>query len=156
MLQPGLMMDRPLLISGILEHAAAQFRDTPIVSRETCGPIFRYTYAECAVRTRRLANALRRLGFDAGTAIASIAWNNHRHLETYYAVSGSGMIMHTINPRLHPEQLIYIINHAEDRVLLFDANFAPLIKAIAPQCPSVAAWICLCDATNLPAGDDLP
>jgi acyl-CoA synthetase (AMP-forming)/AMP-acid ligase II len=151
MLQPGLMMDRPLLISGIIEHAAAQFGDTQIVSRETHGPIFRYTYAECAARARRLANGLRRLGLDAGSAVGSIAWNNHRHLEAYYAVSGCGMVMHTCNPRLHPDQLIYIINHAEDRVLLFDATFAPLVQGIAPHCPKVEVWVCLGDADNMPA-----
>ena len=156
MLQRGLMMDRPLLISAIIEHAAAQFGDTTIVSRETHGPIFRYTYAECAVRVRRLANALRHLGLDAGTSVASIAWNNHRHLEAYYAVSGSGMVMHTCNPRLHPEQLIYIINHAEDRMVLFDATFAPLVKGIAARCPDVLAWVALSDAANMPAGDGMP
>src|SRR5450631_2771979 len=143
MLQRGLMMDRPLLISEIMQHAAAQFGDTLIVSRETHGPIVRYTYAECAVRVRRLANSLRHLGLDAGASVASIAWNNHRHLEAYYAVSGSGMVIHTCNPRLHPDQLIYIINHAEDRVVLFDATFASLIKAIAPHCPNVKAWVAL-------------
>jgi acyl-CoA synthetase (AMP-forming)/AMP-acid ligase II len=156
MLQPGLMMDRPLLISGIIEHAAAQFGDAQIVSRETHGPIFRYTYGECAARVRKLANALRHLGLDAGTAVGSLAWNNHRHLEAYYAVSGSGMVMHTSNPRLHPEQLIYIINHAENRVLLFDATFASLIQGIAPHCPNVAAWICLSDTTNMPAVQGIP
>ena len=156
MLQRGLMMDRPLLISAIIEHAAAQFGDTTIVSRETHGPIFRYTYAECAVRVRRLANALRHLGLDAGTSVASIAWNNHRHLEAYYAVSGGGMVMHTCNPRLHPEQLIYIINHAEDRMVLFDATFAPLVKGIAARCPDVLAWVALSDAANMPAGDGMP
>ena len=150
MLQPGLMMDRPLLISGIIEHAAGQFGDTGIVSREAHGPIFRYTYAECAVRARRLANALRGLGLNAGSAVGSIAWNNHRHLEAYFAVSGSGLVMHTCNPRLHTEQLIYIINHAEDRVMLFDATFAALVKGMAPHCPSVAAWVCLSDLDNMP------
>ncbi len=150
MLQPGLMMDRPLLISGIVEHAAAQFGATLIASRETHGPIFRYTYAECAARARRLANALRSLGMDAGSAVGSLAWNNHRHLEAYYAVSGSGLVMHTCNPRLHPEQLIYIINHAGDRAMLFDSSFAALIEAIAPHCPKVEAWICLSDAANMP------
>src|SRR5271154_4069221 len=148
--QPGLMMDRPLLISSIIEHAAAQFGDVHIASRETHGPVFRYTYAECAGRVRRLANALRRLGVDAGSAIGSLAWNNSRHLEAYYAVSGSGMVMHTCNPRLHPEQLIYIINHAEDRVMLFDATFAALVKGIAPHCPGVEAWVCLSDPANMP------
>jgi fatty-acyl-CoA synthase len=150
MLQPGLMMDRPLLISGIIEHAAAQFGDTVVASRETHGPIFRYTYAECAERARRLGNALRGRGLDPGHAVGSIAWNNHRHLEAYFAVSGSGLVMHTCNPRLHPEQLIYIINHAEDRMILFDATFAALVKAIAPRCPQVEAWVCLSDAAHMP------
>jgi fatty-acyl-CoA synthase len=156
MVQPGLMMDRPLLISSIIEHASAQFGDTRIVSRETHGPVFRYTFAECAARARQLANALRRRGLDAGCAVASLAWNNHRHLEAYYAVSGSGMVMHTCNPRLHPEQLIYIINHAEDRVLLFDATFAALIRQIAPHCPNVDMWVALSDEAHMPPADGIP
>ncbi len=150
MLQPGLMMDRPLLISSILEHSAAQFGDVEIVSRETHGPLFRYTYADCAVRARQLASALAAAGLQQGSAVGSIAWNNHRHLEAYYAVSGSGMVMHTCNPRLHPQQLIYIINHAEDEVMLFDSTFAPLVKGIAAHCPKVKHWVCLSDAANLP------
>jgi len=153
MLQPGLMMDRPLMISGILEHSAAQFGGIEIVSRETHGPLFRYTYAACASRARQLANALTGLGLEQGSAVGSIAWNNHRHLEAYYAVSGSGMVMHTCNPRLHPQQLIYIINHAADEVMLFDSTFAPLIKGIAAHCPQVKHWVCLSDAANLPAID---
>ncbi len=149
--QPGLMMNRPLLISGILEHGAAQHGDQEVVSRETHGPLHRSTYAEVAHRARQLANALAHLGLKAGSAVGSIAWNNHRHLEAYYAVSGSGMVMHTCNPRLHPQQLIYIINHAEDEVVLFDATFAPLVKGIAAHCPRVAAWVCLADAANTPA-----
>ena len=156
MLQPGLMMDRPLLISGIIEHAAAQFGDMHVVSRETHGPVFRYTFAECAARARRLANALHHVGLEAGSAVASLAWNNHRHLEAYFAVSGSGMVMHTCNPRLHPEQLIYIINHAEDRVLLFDSTFAPLIMRIAPHCPNVALWVALSEPKNMPAAEGMP
>ena len=151
MLQPGLMMERPLLISEIVEHAAAQFGEAAIVARETHGPLFRYTVGACASRARRLAGALHRLGLDAGSAVGSLAWNNHRHLEAYYAVSGSGMLMHTCNPRLHPEQLIFIINHAGDRVMLFDATFAALIERIAPRCPGVAAWIALSDDAGMPA-----
>ena len=151
MLQTGLMMDRPLLLSDVIEHAALQYGDVEVVSRETHGPLFRYTYADCAVRARKLANALAGLGLEPGHAVGSIAWNNHRHLEAYYAVSGSGMVMHTCNPRLHPQQLIYIINHAEDQVVLFDATFAPLIKGIAAHCPKVRAWVCLADADNTPA-----
>ncbi|MDO9165772.1 MAG: 3-(methylthio)propionyl-CoA ligase [Rhodoferax sp.] len=150
MLQPGLMMDRPLLISGVIEHAAAQFGDVQVVSRETHGPLFRYSYAQCAARARKLANALKHMGLGAGSAVGSIAWNNHRHLEAYYAVSGSGMVIHTCNPRLHPQQLIYIINHAEDSVMLFDSTFAPLVKGIAQHCPKVKAWVCLSEAANMP------
>ncbi len=131
MLQPGLIMDRPLLISGLIEHAAAQFGDVEIVSRETHGPLFRYTRAQCAARAHKLAHAIRRLGLRTGNAAATLAWNNHRHLEIYYAVSGIGMVIHTCNPRLHLEQLIYIVNHAEDRVLFFDRTFARLIERIA-------------------------
>jgi 3-(methylthio)propionyl---CoA ligase len=151
MLQTGLMMDRPLLLSDVIEHAALQFGDVEVVSRETHGPLFRYTYADSARRARKLANALAGLGLAPGHAVGSIAWNNHRHLEAYYAVSGSGMVMHTCNPRLHPQQLIYIINHAEDQVVLFDATFAPLVKGIAAHCPQVKAWVCLSDAEHTPA-----
>ena len=148
MLQSSLMMDCPLLVSNIIEHAAAQFGSVEVVSRETHGPLFRYTYAQCAARARKLANALKGLGLEPGNAVGSIAWNNHRHLEAYYAVSGSGMVMHTCNPRLQAQQLIYIINHAEDQVVLFDTTFAPLVKGIAAHCPQVKAWICLSGSAN--------
>jgi fatty-acyl-CoA synthase len=145
-----------LLISGILEHAAAQFGDSRIAWRETHGPITRYRFSDCAARARKLANALAEWGLVPGNAVGSLAWNNSRHLEAYYAVSGSGMVINTCNPRLHPEQLIYIINHADDRVMLFDATFAPLIKQIAPQCPRVEHWVCLADAAHMPAVDGIP
>jgi fatty-acyl-CoA synthase len=144
------MMDRPLLISTILEHAEAQHGQAEIVSRETHGPVFRYSFAECAVRVRKLANALGALGLPAGAGVGSIAWNNHRHVELYYAVSGGGMVIHTCNPRLHLEQLIYIINHAEDRLIFFDTSFAPLVEKIAEHCPKIGAWICMTDAQNMP------
>jgi fatty-acyl-CoA synthase len=147
----GKMMERPLLISAILEHGADQFGQQRIVSRETHGPLHRYTFADMASRSRQLANALASLGLRAGSVVGTIAWNNYRHLESYYAVSGSGMVMHTCNPRLHPDQLAYIINHADDEVILFDSSFAPLIKAIAPHCPRVNHWICLSDQANTPA-----
>ena len=146
----GKMMERPLLVSAILEHGADQFGQQIIVSRETHGPLHRYTFADMAKRARQLANALSSLGLKAGSVVGSIAWNNYRHLESYYAVSGSGMVMHTCNPRLHPDQLSYIINHADDEVVLFDSTFAPLIKAIASHCPKVKHWICLSDQTNTP------
>lgn len=144
----GKMMERPLLISAILEHGADQFGQQSIVSRETHGALHRYTFAEMAIRSKQLANALASIGLKLGSVVGTIAWNNYRHLESYYAVSGSGMIMHTCNPRLHPDQLSYIINHAEDEAIFFDSTFAPLIKAIAPSCPKVKHWICLSDKTN--------
>src|ERR1700749_271477 len=135
------MRDRPFVVSPILEHAEAQHGETEIVPRETHRPVFRYSYAKCAARVKKLANALAGLGLPSGTVAGSLAWNNHRHVEIYYAVSGSGLIVHTCNPRLHLEQLIYIINHAEDRVLFFDSTFAPLIGAMAARCPNIGAWI---------------
>jgi acyl-CoA synthetase (AMP-forming)/AMP-acid ligase II len=150
MLEHGLMMDRPLLISDVIEHAAGQFGDTEVISREADGATFRYTYAQCRQRAMQLANALADFGFGAGTSIGSIALNNHRHLEAYYAVSGSGMTIHTCNPRLHASQLIYIINHAEDQALFFDPSFAPLIESIAAHCPQVRHWICLADRSRTP------
>jgi len=150
MKQFGLMQEIPLLLSGIIEHAAQQFGDVEIVARETHGALHRYTYKDCAARARQLANALAALDLVAGDAVGTIAWNNHRHMEVYYAVSGSGMVLHTCNPRLHPQQLIYIINHAEDKAIFFDATFAPLVKAIAPHCPQVRHWIALSDASNAP------
>jgi fatty-acyl-CoA synthase len=156
MLQPGLMMDRPLLISSIMEYAAAQHGDTEIVSRETHGPVFRYAVADCALRVNKLANALADMGLPPGAAVATLAWNNHRHVEIYYAVSGSGLIVHTCNPRLHLDQLIYIVNHAEDQVLFFDASFAPLIASIAKDCANIRAWIAMTDAENTPALEGIP
>jgi 3-(methylthio)propionyl---CoA ligase len=155
MLQPGLMMSQPLLVSSILEHASDQFGDCEIVAREVHGPLFRYNYRHCAARTRKLANALAGLGLTAGHAVGSLAWNTHRHVELYYAVSGSGMIMHTCNPRLHLQQLIYIVNHAEDRVMFFDSSFAGIIQGIAAQCPTVKAWVCMSDSANMPGLEGL-
>ena len=149
----GKMMDRPLLVSAILEHGADQFGQQEIVSRETHGPLHRITFAEVAQRSKKLANALAKLGLKPGSVVGSIAWNNARHVELYYGVSGSGLVMHTCNPRLHPEQLAYIINHAEDEVVFFDSTFAPLIKAIASHCSKVKHWICLSDEANTPQVD---
>lgn len=149
MLQLGQMMERPLLLSGVIEHAALQFGDAEVISVETHGDLHRTTYSETARRARKLANALGRLNLELGSVVGSIAWNNHRHLEAYYAVSGSGMVMHTCNPRLHTDQLSFVINHAEDSVMLFDATFAPLIERLAPHCPGVKFWVCLSDGAHM-------
>ncbi|MEO8103959.1 MAG: long-chain-fatty-acid--CoA ligase, partial [Betaproteobacteria bacterium] len=156
MLQHGLIMECPLLISAAIRHAETQYGSTVIASKETHGAMFHYTYADCARRSRQLAHALRALGLQAGQCVATLAWSNHRHLEAYFAVSGAGMVLHTCNPRLHPEQLAYIINHADDRAVLFDATFAPLVKVLAPNCPYVKSWICLADSAHMPDPAGLP
>ena len=156
MLQQALMMDCPLLIASVIDHAECQHGDAEIVSRETHGPLFRYTYADCARRARQLANALLGLGLQPGDCVATLAWSNHRHLESYFAVSGGGMVLHTCNPRLHPQQLAYIINHAGDRALLFDSTFAPLINGLVPHCPAVKWWICLADRADFADPDGIP
>lgn len=126
----GLMMDRPLVISSIIEHAANYHSDTEIVSVNTRGGQHRTNYGEIRDRSRKLASALEKQGMHRSDRIATIAWNNYRHIELYYAISGAGFVCHTINPRLFPEQLIYIMNHAEDRMVFFDATFLPLIDGL--------------------------
>ena len=147
----GLMMDRPLLISGLLQHAGQNHGDTEIVSRLPVGGTHRYTYADAHRRARQLARALLALGVGAGDRIGTLAWNSHRHFELYYAVSGTAAICHTINPRLFPEQIAYIANHADDRYVCFDLGFAALVEALAPQCPGVKGWIALGSRDQLPA-----
>jgi fatty-acyl-CoA synthase len=125
--------DEPaLLISSILEFAARHYGGSEIVSRRVEGDMHRYTFRDCHQRAKRLANALQALGVRMGERVGTLAWNGYRHLEAYYAVSGSGAVLHTINPRLHPEQLAYICNHAEDQYLLFDFCFLPLVEALRP------------------------
>ena len=133
----GQMMDMPLLVSSILRHAARHHGETEVVSRRVEGDIHRYTYARCEQRARQLASALQKAGVGPGERVATIAWNGYRHLELYYGVGGMGSVIHTINPRLHPEQIAWIVNHAEDRIVAFDATFLPLIEAVAPRCPNV-------------------
>ncbi|MCY1275439.1 3-methylmercaptopropionyl-CoA ligase [compost metagenome] len=152
----GLMMDRPLLMSSMLQHAERQFADTEIVSRETDGSLHRYTYRDAASRSRRLANVLAKLGVSHGSTVGTLAWNNHRHVEAYFAVSGCGAVLHTCNPRLHAEQLAYILNHAEDEVLLFDATFLPLVEDVAPHCPRLRHYVLMSDSQAMPASSALP
>ncbi|MBC8637759.1 long-chain-fatty-acid--CoA ligase [Caballeronia sp. EK] len=152
----GSMMDRPLLVSSLLEHAERQFGDSEIVSRETSGALHRYTFRDAAKRARQLARALAQLGVKNGSRVASLAWNDHRHLEAYFGVSGSGAVLHTCNPRLHPEQLVYIVNHAEDEVLLFDSAFLPLVEAIAAHCPTIRHYVLLAGPQEMPKDDRFP
>jgi fatty-acyl-CoA synthase len=124
----GLMMEMPLLVSSLIEHADRHHGDVEMVSRRVEGDIHRQTYREAHARARQLANALIRLGARPGDRIASLAWNGYRHFELFYAVGGAGMVMHTLNPRLFPEQIAWIMNDAEDTRLFFDATFMPLVE----------------------------
>ena len=131
----GLMSERPLLVSAILTHAARYHADAEIVSRTVEGAIHRYTYAEAELRTKRLARALIGLGVGRGDRVGTLAWNTFRHFELYYAISGIGAVCHTINPRLFDDQIVYIVNHAADRLLFVDTTFLPLVERLAPQLP---------------------
>ena len=152
----GLMQSQQLLISSLIEFAARHHRDAEIVSRHVEGDIHRYTYTELAQRSKQLANALDALKVAHGDRVASIAWNGYRHMEMYFGVSGSGRVLHTINPRLHPEQVAWIVNHAEDQVLCFDMTFLSLVQAVHAKCPTVRQWVALCDADKLPADSGIP
>ena len=146
----GLIMDRPLLISSLLEHADRVSGDREIVSRSVEGPIHRYTYHDAHIRSRQLGNALTALGIQLGDRIATLAWNTYRHFETYYAVSGIGAITHTLNPRLSPAQLTYIVNHAEDSYIFADINLVPLIEAVAGDFTAVKGVVVMTDAAHMP------
>ena len=147
----GLMQDQPLLISGLIEFAARHHHDGQIVSRRVEGDIHRTTYAEAARRAKQVALALERLKLAFSDRVATLAWNGYRHFELYFGIAGSGRVMHTINPRLSPDQVAWIVNHAEDRVLCFDTTFLPIVKAIWSRCTTVKQWVALCDADKLPA-----
>ncbi len=146
----GLMMDTPLLISSIAQHAERFHGDREIVSVTADNPRHRYTFREAIGRAKQLANALGRLGVRQGDRVASLAWNDYRHLEIYYGVSGSGFVCHTINPRLFPEQIVFIINHAEDRFICVDAMFVPLLEAVADKIPNVEGFIVMTDEAHMP------
>src|SRR5574339_494677 len=137
----GLMMDQPLLISGLIRHAERHHGATEIVSKTVEGKLHRYAYAEAARRARRLANALQRLGVRRHERVATVAWNGYRHYEIYYAVAGSGAVIHTTNPRLFPDQISYIANHAEDKIVFYDTTFAPLIEKLKPMLKSVKQFV---------------
>ena len=147
----GLIQDRPLLLSSLIEHAALYHGDREVVSRTVEGPIHRTNWREINARAKRLANALVALGVKPGDRVATMAWNGYRHVELYYAVSGMGAVLHTINPRLFPEQIEYIANHAEDTLLFFDATFAPLVEKLAPRFKTIRNIVALTDKAHLPA-----
>jgi len=152
----GLMQNQPLLISSLIEFAARHHGDAEIVSRRVEGDLHRYTYRDAALRSRQVANALDGLKLAFSDRVATLAWNGYRHFELYYGVSGSGRVLHTINPRLHPDQIAWIANHAEDQVLCFDMSFLPLVQAVHSRCPTIKHYIALCDADKLPADSGIP
>ncbi|MBT2303189.1 fatty-acid--CoA ligase [Variovorax paradoxus] len=152
----GLMQDQPLLISNLITFVERHNGDGEIVSRRVEGDVHRTTWAGIARRSRQVANALEAEGLAMSDRVATIAWNGYRHLELYYGVSGAGRVLHTINPRLHPDQVAWIVNHAQDEVLCFDTSFLPLVQTVHARCPTVRKWIALCDADKLPADSGIP
>jgi len=146
----GLMQSHQLMISSLIEFAERHHGEAEVVSRRVEGDIHRYTYKDVAVRSRKVANALEKLNLAFSDRVATLAWNGYRHLELYFGVSGSGKVLHTLNPRLHPDQIVWIANHAEDQVVCFDMTFLPIIKAVQSRCTTVKHWIALCDADKLP------
>lgn len=150
------MMKSPLLVSSILRHAAAYHGDTEIVSCSVEGPIHRYNYADLNRRSCKLANALCRLGLRFGDRVGTLAWNGHRHLELYYGVSGSGLVCHTINPRLFREQIGYIIDHAGDSVIFSDPVFLPILETLVDRLAGMKAIVIMTDVAHMPASEKLP
>ena len=146
----GLMMNVHLSVTSIMEHAERVNGTTEIVSVTRDNPRHRYTYRDAFQRTRQLANSIADWGLARGDRIATLAWNDYRHFETYYAAACSGYVCHTINPRLFPEQVAYIINHAEDQYVFFDPDFLPLVEGVAPECPGVKGWIVLTSEEHMP------
>ena len=146
----GNMQDGQLLISGLIEHAEIYHTDTEIVSRTVEGPIHRYTLKDAANRSRKLANALGKLGLQQGDVVGTLAWNTYRHFELYFGVSGIGCVVNTVNPRLFPEQLIYIINHAANKYLFVDLTFVPLVESISDSLEGIKGIIVLTDKEHMP------
>jgi fatty-acyl-CoA synthase len=146
----GLMMQQPLLVASLLVHAERHHGEQEIVSRRVEGDLHRYRYRDFAQRARRMANALTGFGIQPGERVATLAWNGYRHMELYFAVSGAGSVLHTLNPRLHVDQLAYIIDHAEDRVVFFDLTFLPLIESVAPRITSPKVFVAMTDRAHMP------
>jgi fatty-acyl-CoA synthase len=152
----GLMQNQPLLISSLIDFAERHHSDGEIVSRRVEGDLHRYTYKDLAVRSRQVANALDGMKLAFSDRIATLAWNGYRHMELYFGVSGSGRVLHTLNPRLHPDQVVWIANHAEDQVLCFDASFLPIVQGVHARCTTIKHFVMLCDADKLPQDSGIP
>src|SRR5208337_1887318 len=146
----GLMQDWPLLCHRIIDHAALNHAERPVISRSVEGPIHRTNYAEIRARALRIAQRLDRDGIRLGDRVATLAWNTWRHLESWYGILGIGAIYHTVNPRLFPDQITWIVNHAEDRVLMTDLTFVPLLEKLAPKLATIERVVVLTDAAHMP------
>lgn len=152
----GLMQNQPLLISSLIDFAERHHSDGEIVSRRVEGDLHRYTYKELAVRSRQVANALDGMNIGFSDRVATLAWNGYRHMELYFGVSCSGRVLHTLNPRLHPDQVVWIANHAEDQVLCFDASFLPIVQGVHERCTTIKHFVMLCEADQLPQDSGIP
>ncbi|MBL6600921.1 MAG: long-chain fatty acid--CoA ligase, partial [Alphaproteobacteria bacterium] len=146
----GRMMDMPMMISSIIDYAADVRTDNLVISNRVEGDVHRYTYGEARGRAAQMAHALRELGIREGDRVATMAWNGYRHFELYFAISGIGAVCHTINPRLFAEQIVYVTNHAEDRVLFLDTTFIPVIAPLVDQLPSDMRYVLMCDRDAMP------
>jgi fatty-acyl-CoA synthase len=146
----GLMQDWPLLVHRIIDHAAIQHGARPVVSRSVEGPIHRTTYAEVRRRALQVAKRLEKDGIGLGDRVATLAWNTWRHFEAWYGIAGIGAIYHTVNPRLFEDQIAYIMNHAEDRILLLDLTFVPLMEKLQDRLPTIERFVVLTDAGHMP------
>lgn len=147
----GLMQERPLLVSSLIDYVADAHGDREMVTRLLDGSIHRYTWADCQLRSKQLANALLKLGVKYGDRVGTMAWNSFRHVEVWYATSGIGSVCHTVNPRLFEDQIIYILNHAEDRFLFLDVTFIPILESIADDLPKIEGYVIMTDHSNMPA-----
>ncbi len=153
----GLMQQGPLLISALIEHATRHHNDGEIVSRRVEGDIHRSTWGEVGQRAAQVAHALDGLAdLSDGARVATLAWNGYRHLELYFGASGSKRVLHTLNPRLHPDQIVWIANHAEDEVLCFDLSFLPIVQMVHGRCTTIKHFVALCDADRLPTDSGIP
>jgi fatty-acyl-CoA synthase len=152
----GLMQDRPLLISQIIDYAAAYYSDVEIVSRTVEGPIHRYGYRDAQKRAKKLAEALQGLGIKLGDRVGTVAWNGYRHFELYFGISGIGAVLHTLNPRLAPEHVAYIANHAEDKIVFVDLNLLPIVEGVFDKLATVKHVVVMTDRAHMPAASKIP
>ena len=146
----GLMQDYPLLAHTIIDHAAINHGERELVTRGVEGPIRRSTLADVRTRSLKVAKALENEGIQLGDRIATMAWNSERHMESWFGIMGNGAIYHTLNPRLFAEQIVYIVNHAEDRLMFIDLTFLPIMEALQDKCPTVEKYVVLTDGAHMP------